>query len=214
MFGSHARGDAGEASDIDLLVIVEEGVDRLETYCEVKKMPDRKADVVVDTPSTFKQYGKIRGRVEYYAIREGIVVYERPDAEKIIGVIKEAEPDEQTNYWLEAANAKLKEAIQNEIYPMYACFHAYESINFSIKAMLARERIDYGFMRGLEQMYGLLPSQSVHDLARATKWRLAYESLITHKDEVTEQDALDGIKMATKMYDEAKNKCVMSEIVF
>ena len=213
LFGSQARGDAGESSDIDLSVVVDEGVDGLETCCEVRYMLDEKPDVVVDTPSMLKRYGRIRGRVEYYAIREGITLYERPDAEKLIGAIKEAEYDEQTRHWLDAADAKLKEVIENEMYPMYACKYAYESICFSIKAMLAHEHIDYGFTRNLEEMYGLLPNQSSHDLARVMKWRLTLGSLTTHKYKATRQDALDAIKMATKIYDETKNKCVMPEIV-
>ena len=226
LFGSHARGDANKSSDIDLLVIVdekpsklktckkppdmsEEEAYKLQTWGDITYMLDGKdTDVIIETPSTIKLYGKIYGCVQYYAIRKGMTLYERADAGKLLGSIEDAGHDEQAEHWIAVAETKLKEAMSSKDDYTLACFRIYESITASVKTMLAYERINYKFTRDLNKMYRLLPDRSEHDLTRASKWRLGFKPKLG-KNEATEQDVADGIKMATEMYDEAKNKCMI-----
>ncbi len=80
LFGSHARGDATEDSDVDLLVLfreVEEPHQRAaEMYsaligCRLPK------DIVVSTTARFERYRNVVNTVYWPAAREGKTVYER-----------------------------------------------------------------------------------------------------------------------------------------
>ena len=81
LFGSHARGEAGPDSDLDLLVVVR-GV----THPRQESIRIRRAlrgllvpiDVIVATPEQVEQYGDSIGLIYGTALREGMVPYERP----------------------------------------------------------------------------------------------------------------------------------------
>ena len=80
LFGSRARGDARDWSDVDLLVVMPEGTDRREAAIEmgvaVGDLPVAK-DIVVTTPAHIAQRGNVIGTVLRPALREGKVLYER-----------------------------------------------------------------------------------------------------------------------------------------
>ena len=78
LFGSFARGDAGSASDIDVLVVVPDGVHRRETarniYRGLEGFP-LPVDVVVATVSDLDRYKDSPGLVYREALREGKELY-------------------------------------------------------------------------------------------------------------------------------------------
>ena len=80
LFGSRARGDATESSDIDLLVVMPDGTDRRRTAVEMHvalgDLPAAK-DIVVTTPAHIARRGHVIGTVLRPALREGRVLYER-----------------------------------------------------------------------------------------------------------------------------------------
>ena len=80
LFGSHARGEAGPDSDVDLLVVLPEVGDRRETAIQIREclahFPVAK-DIVVTTPEEIARRGHIVGTVLRPALREGRTVYER-----------------------------------------------------------------------------------------------------------------------------------------
>ena len=80
LFGSRARGDARNWSDVDLLVVMPDGTDRRETAVEmgvaVGDLPIAK-DIIVTTPAHIAQRGHVIGTVLRPALREGAVLYER-----------------------------------------------------------------------------------------------------------------------------------------
>lgn len=80
LFGSYARGTPNFHSDIDLLVIMENGTKKRETVVKIRKLlrssPIAK-DVVVTTTGNIERYGNIPGYVVYNALREGVTLYER-----------------------------------------------------------------------------------------------------------------------------------------
>ena len=80
LFGSRARGDATDCSDVDLLVVMPDGTDRrqtaIEMYVALGDLPAAK-DIVVTTPAHIAQRGHIIGSVLRPALREGMVLYER-----------------------------------------------------------------------------------------------------------------------------------------
>jgi predicted nucleotidyltransferase len=80
LFGSHARGEAGPESDIDLLVVLPEVANKRQTAVAIRRrltdLPVPK-DIVVTTPEEIASRGDLVGTVLRPALREGKVLYER-----------------------------------------------------------------------------------------------------------------------------------------
>lgn len=78
LFGSTARGEAGRYSDVDVLVVVGEGVHRRKSTQRIYRrllgfgIP---VDVVVATSSDLEKYSDSPGLVYREAIREGRELY-------------------------------------------------------------------------------------------------------------------------------------------
>jgi predicted nucleotidyltransferase len=81
LFGSHARGEGGPNSDIDLLVVMSLTGSKREKQVEIRlalqtiRIPK---DIVVTTPEEFRWRQEIPGTIERPAAREGRVLYARP----------------------------------------------------------------------------------------------------------------------------------------
>jgi predicted nucleotidyltransferase len=78
LFGSYARGDATEDSDLDLLVIEDEVADRAQEMVRLRRLlrPLRvPADVLVYSADEVRRWGKQPGSALYWALREGKVVH-------------------------------------------------------------------------------------------------------------------------------------------
>jgi predicted nucleotidyltransferase len=80
LFGSHARGDASDDSDIDLLVIQETDLPRpkrsVPLYSILRLYPYSK-DIVVYTPEEVDAYRDLPQSFVMTALREGRVLYEK-----------------------------------------------------------------------------------------------------------------------------------------
>ena len=80
LFGSHARGEAGPDSDVDLLVVmpVKGSIrrKRIEVRVALHDVPVSK-DVLVSTPEEFERCKDLVGTMEMTAAREGKVLYAR-----------------------------------------------------------------------------------------------------------------------------------------
>ena len=81
LFGSHARGEAGPDSDIDLLVILDDDApaDKLTQRAgwESRRGYDHPADIVPVRDAVYRRRAKIAGTLAYEAEIDGIAVYER-----------------------------------------------------------------------------------------------------------------------------------------
>lgn len=80
LFGSHARGEAGPYSDVDLLVVLPEvSQGRREVFDMLDELRDLPGptDVFVTSPEEIERRGDLIGTVLRPALREGKVVYER-----------------------------------------------------------------------------------------------------------------------------------------
>ena len=80
LFGSHARGEAGPDSDVDLLIVMPVKGSRREKAVQIGvALQDIRApkDIIVTTPENFEWRKEISGTVERPADREGMVLYAR-----------------------------------------------------------------------------------------------------------------------------------------
>lgn len=80
VFGSQARGDATPDSDIDLLVVVEDGSDRRQLVRSIRMALADIAvskDIFVTTPSYAARYGDVIGTLVEPALHEGVTIYAR-----------------------------------------------------------------------------------------------------------------------------------------
>jgi predicted nucleotidyltransferase len=78
LFGSHARGEAGPDSDVDLLVVMPVSGSKREKAIEIAvalhgiRVPK---DIIVTTPEEFEWRKDIPGTIERPAVLEGKVLY-------------------------------------------------------------------------------------------------------------------------------------------
>jgi uncharacterized protein len=80
LFGSHARGDAGSDSDVDLLVVMPvEGSSREKAVEIGVALHDIRIpkDIIVTTPEAFEARKEIVGTIEQATAKEGRVLYTR-----------------------------------------------------------------------------------------------------------------------------------------
>jgi len=78
LFGSHARGDADEGSDLDFLVIEPVVENRAREMVRLRRVlrPLRvSADVLVYSRDEVKRWGQQPGTALYWACREGRIVH-------------------------------------------------------------------------------------------------------------------------------------------
>ena len=80
LFGSHARGEGGPDSDVDLLIVMPVRAPKHEEEIRIgvalHDFPFPK-DIVISTPEEFAWRKEIVGTIEYPAVREGRVLYAR-----------------------------------------------------------------------------------------------------------------------------------------
>jgi predicted nucleotidyltransferase len=82
LFGSYARGTAGPDSDVDLLVVMPVEGSRRQQRVAIRvalRGMGLAKDVFVVTPEEVERYGDLVGTLVYPALRDGKVLYERPD---------------------------------------------------------------------------------------------------------------------------------------
>jgi len=80
LFGSHARGQAGPDSDVDLLVVMEvEGSKRASQLAIRAVLHDVHVakDIIVSRPEEFEWRKDTIGTIEHPAAKEGLVLYAR-----------------------------------------------------------------------------------------------------------------------------------------
>lgn len=78
IFGSHARGEAGPDSDVDLLIVMPFDGSKLEKCLEIRQVlrdVPFPLDVIVTRPEDFAWRKDVVGTIEWPATREGKVLY-------------------------------------------------------------------------------------------------------------------------------------------
>ena len=80
LFGSHARGDADEASDVDLLIEMDYGTTRIEQERAIRRSFEKRPcamDIVVYTPAEIAKWSQAPFSLASTVLREGKLIYER-----------------------------------------------------------------------------------------------------------------------------------------
>ena len=79
LFGSYARGDANEGSDLDLLVIENSVTDKAAEYLKLHRAIGAMGvgvDVVVMSGQEFDRRSQVPGTVPYWAAKEGRLLHD------------------------------------------------------------------------------------------------------------------------------------------
>ncbi len=79
LFGSHARGEASEDSDVDILVVEEKPADRLSEMIRLNRLLRTvgvPVDLLVVSAEKFDYWRDTPGNVYFEAASEGTVLYE------------------------------------------------------------------------------------------------------------------------------------------
>jgi predicted nucleotidyltransferase len=80
LFGSHARGEPREDSDIDLLIVAKTRLPARERFPAVRQaLADFPAafDLILKTPQEYRRWRRVLNTIVYFADRYGKVLYER-----------------------------------------------------------------------------------------------------------------------------------------
>lgn len=201
LFGSHARGDGRDGSDVDLLVVLphvdrkgETGVAMLQVLGDV---PIAK-DVIVTTPEELARRGDAIGSVYRAALREGRIIY---------GV---DERDSKT--WLRYASEDLEAA---ELVargpgfaPRIACYQAQQAAERALKAVLVKDARPIPVTHDLRVLRDLVAEERESaklevDLAWLSGWNIRgrYPG---DWEAATDADALRAIEAAQAILEAAR----------
>jgi len=157
LFGSRARGDDHEHSDVDLLVVLDECDDRSRTRGSILdalrplRVP---TDIVVTTPALLVKRACLISAVERQALIDGRILYVRgggdPVTEAALHLLQLGSEDLGTAERLCASEIEP---------PRQACFFAQQAAEKALKAALELEHHDYPRIHQLHELLPLLPSK-------------------------------------------------------
>ncbi len=148
LFGSRAKGTAGEASDIDLCVIADmEGSPR-ERRRRLRELLGRSPfpmDVLTYTPEEFRRQKQLLNSVTYFINKHGEALYRREGTSD--GSMEEQPGSGQEDWvqkWFEKADRDLRTARMtleaDDSMPDVACYHAQQCAEKCLKGFLTARR--------------------------------------------------------------------------
>jgi uncharacterized protein len=79
LFGSYARGEANEESDVDLLVLQNDFSDRAQEYLKLAReahLMDPKVEVILMKNEDYAWKSLVGGTLPYWASKEGLVLHD------------------------------------------------------------------------------------------------------------------------------------------
>ncbi|MBM2810263.1 MAG: hypothetical protein HW416_1022, partial [Chloroflexi bacterium] len=170
LFGSQARGDAHQGSDVDLLIVVPDDANKKLAWRRARAAVDGAwgagCDILVATPADIMRRGNLVGDVLRPALREGHVVYDAPgmaerNRELEAGPVTEDERLGATRQWMRLARADLmtaEMAVQRpDIDPYPPSYLSQQSAEKALKAILVFLQLDYPLTHDLDRVRGSIP---------------------------------------------------------
>ncbi len=148
LFGSLARGDAGEGSDIDLIVIKDTDLPRHDRARECTDLLPAHlgvgVDIIVYTTHEVARMIERRNPFLAAAFTDGVVVYDRnpaPGPPSLKSRLKEPTMESRLrngHVWLDSAadDLRVSRVVFNAGFANFACFHAQQATEKSLKAFL------------------------------------------------------------------------------
>ncbi|MBK7001249.1 MAG: nucleotidyltransferase domain-containing protein [Rhodoferax sp.] len=79
LFGSYARGDADDASDLDMMIVEHELTDKAAEYLRLREAIGRTGvgvDLLLVSEQEFERRSQVPGTAAYWAKKEGILLYD------------------------------------------------------------------------------------------------------------------------------------------
>ncbi len=214
LFGSQARGDADQHSDIDLLVVFSELTDKRKTAIDIGRalsdVPVAK-DIIVSTPEELER-GRTRiGSVLRYAQQEGKILWKNLNTvthKEVKSSIQTADRLADTARWLRYAEEDLVTAEtllkQPHVPPRQSCWHAQQAAEKALKAALIFLQIDFRRTHNLNVLRDLLPDNwqlktAPSNLGDLNRW--AVEARYPeHTREATTADASKSVEQARAVW--------------
>ena len=211
LFGSVARGDTDEQSDLDLLVVLP---DEPESLREVERRIDRAVagigmskDILVVSEERLAELGDRPSLVYREALREGKVVYEASAVSPRRKGSKKRQPSDAglPQWWLEHARKDLavaRLAYESDLdFAESVCFHAQQAAEKAVKAVLLERNVDFPYTHDLEKLVGEVTKRGIDvppDVARADALtRYAVKTRYPHTEhEITDEDVTDALQIA------------------
>jgi HEPN domain-containing protein len=156
LFGSQARGEAGEDSDIDLLVVLDDDAPAekvtLRAGAEARRGYRGSADVIPVREERFRRMCGIPGTLPRAAVLDGITVYEKAPA-----IMAEPDPADVRNSvlgWLRIARSDMHVARlclgTDEPQRGIAAYHCQQAAEKVLKGYLVLAGIDFGKTHDLD----------------------------------------------------------------
>lgn len=170
LFGSAARRQMGQGSDLDLLVIKRGEYNRGGLIGEVYRSMHgfgHSVDILLATPEEVERYRNSYCLVFYPALREGRVIYEKDkstsatDGADAPRVAEEEPPKHEQNFppdhpraWLQYARSDLAMARARApgAYLEHHCFHAQQAAEKAIKAVLISRGLEFSYTHDLAEL--------------------------------------------------------------
>jgi HEPN domain-containing protein len=193
VFGSRARGDGREYSDLDLLVVLPQVGDRQPVETALRRAVAGApvgVDVFATDPDEIERTGDSVGSFLYPVLREGEVLY---------GV-----DERNAEVWLRFAEEDLQTAermLAGQGFAVrWACYLAQEAAEKAIKAVLVAEGIRFPFVHELQLLRDLVPGDkrlaSVDvDLGDLARWATVAR-YPGREDATTDADAREAVAAA------------------
>ena len=211
LFGSAARGELDERSDLDLMVVLPEpplpshGAAVTRFYSALAGIPMAK-DIVVVTEDRLAELGDRPSLVYREALRDGKVIYEAPDVSPRRRPRRKSPSSDAglPHTWLAHARSDLASAkilrANPDVLPEQSGFHAQQSVEKAVKAILLARNIDLPSTHDLEDLVDEVTSRGMALPTEVTEakalTRFAVEMRYPNPDEVTNEEIDDAIRIA------------------